>query len=93
LAPPPVIAAPTTGAAVIGALVAVAAGSVVAGKQSVSFTNTGTANATVQGANMKPGESRSWEAYLDPVTNVYRRLPAIAYSASATAILSIGWTD
>lgn len=86
-------AATTAAAATIARLRAVAAGNVAANKQSATFTNVGTADATVLGVVLVPGETITYTAYLDPVTNIYRRLPVIAYVASATGILSITTMD
>lgn len=89
----PPAAVPTAGNAVIGRLSAVAAGNVAAGKQSVTFVNVGTTDATVLTVALAPGESVTYGAYLDPVTGVHKRLPVIAYVASATAVLHISWLD
>jgi len=85
----PVEVPPTTANTPITFGQQVAAGTVAAGRQSVAITNVGTANATVNGGVLLPGQTVSFTAYHDPVTNVFNRLPAIPYVASATAILSI----
>ncbi len=64
-------------------------GTAAAGLQSATFVNVGTTDATVSGTTLSPGEAVTWSAFLDPVTNEYNRLPAIAYTASATAILHL----
>ena len=83
----------TVGAAVAGILNTIVNGSVPAGKQSISFTNIGTSTATVGGQNLPAGATVSWEAYLDPVANQYKRLPIIIYAANATSRLLISWVD
>lgn len=66
-----------------------AAGTVAAGAGSVTFLNVGTTNATVAGGSLLPGESITINAYEDPATRTFNRTPAIAYTASGTAILHI----
>lgn len=92
----PVPIEPTTVNTTVGRLRADADGNVAAGKMSVTFTNISTTDATdatVAGALVAPGESVSFSGYYDEVTRQMRRLPQIAYSASATAVLSITWVD
>jgi hypothetical protein len=74
------------GLAVLGYTVETTAGSVTAGKQSVSFNNVGVANATVLGTVLKPGKTVEFTGYLDPVDQVYFRLPAIAYNGTGTEL-------
>lgn len=69
--------------------VATANGNVAAGAASVTITNVGTADATVAGAALKPGQTITVNAYEDPVARQFVRVPAIAYTASATAILHV----
>lgn len=61
----------------------VTAGTVAAGAQEVGFRNTGTTNATVAGGTLAPSE------YVSFSTHGNDTLGAIAYIASATAILTI----
>lgn len=68
---------------------ATAGGSTAANLASVTFTNVGTTDATVAGGAVSPGESVTFNAYFDNAAQAFVRLPAIAYVASATAILSI----
>lgn len=84
---------PTAAPATIARARAVANGSVAANKQSATFTNVGTTDATVLGAALAAGETVTFTAYMDPVTNTYRRLPIIPYTASATSALSIATMD
>lgn len=84
---------PSEGVAVIAHTRAIENGSIDAGKQAVLITNIGTTDATVAGSALAQGQTVSWRAYSDPVTGVYFRLPAIAYEASETAILSITTVD
>lgn len=74
---------------VVSHIVAAAGGATVAGLQSVTFTNVGTTAGSVGGAPIAPGESITYTGYDNPVTRQSVRLPAIAYVASATALLSI----
>jgi hypothetical protein len=67
----------------------VTSGTVAAGQASVTFTNTGTTNATVQGATLLPGKETTITAYADPATSRFVRTPEITYVASATASLTI----
>lgn len=83
----------TTDEATIGHIVAVAPGNVAAGKASVTLTNVGTAEGQVLGNALAVGETITYTAYRDDVAKEVRRLPVIAYTASATAILSISWVD
>lgn len=63
-------------------------GTVAAGAQSVSFLNTGTADALVNGEILASGDSVCVAAFLDPVLNIYNLVPEIAYDAQ-TSILRI----
>jgi hypothetical protein len=63
---------------------ATAAGTVTAGKNSVSFGNVGAANATVKGVTLKPGETINFDA--GAINNT---LDAIAYDATGTELLII----
>lgn len=83
----------TDGVATLGHIVATGAGTVTAGKQSVTFTNVGTTAGQVLGQDIAAGETITFTAYVDLVTNQHKRLPVIAYTANATAILSISWMD
>jgi len=60
------------------------AGTVTAGKNSASFANVGTANATVKGVTLKPGETINFDA--GAINNT---LDAIAYDATGTELLII----
>jgi hypothetical protein len=60
------------------------AGTVVAGWNSVSIANVGTANGTVKGVTLKPGETVSFDG--GAVNNT---LDAIAYVATGTEFLII----
>lgn len=84
--------ASTTSPATITYAVVTAGGTITAGKQSVSFNNVGATNATVLGVTLKPGKTLEFSAYLDPVTQTFMRLPAIAYDGSGTelAISTVG---
>ncbi len=62
-------------------------GTVAAGAYQVTFYNAGSTAATVDGVAFAPGQSLTLTAYSDGGTLV--RLPAIPYTASATAILDI----
>lgn len=70
-------------------IAATAAGATAAGLSSVTVTNVGTTNGTVLGTPLFPGETVTYNAYVDPVTRQFRRLPAITYVGTATAILHI----
>lgn len=68
-------------------------GVVEAGKQSVHIKNVGSEDATVLGEPLNPGEDISLEAYYDPITEQFLRVPEITYVASATGILRIKTID
>ena len=72
-----------TGVAVLTQATVVAGGSVAAGTTKAYFQNIGTTDAVVLGSALEPGISIPFEAP-EGKTN-----PAIAYTASATAILKI----
>lgn len=61
-------------------------GTTTAGRQGVSVTNVGIANGTFLGQVLVPGETISAEAYLNPVTNVYQRLSAMAWDGTGTVL-------
>jgi hypothetical protein len=63
---------------------ATTAGTVTAGKNSVSFGNVGAANATVKGVILKPGETINFDA--GAMNNT---LDTIAYDATGTELLII----
>lgn len=54
--------------------------------QSVTFVNVGDQPGTVSAAPLLPGESVSFEAYFDPVTNEFKRLNPIPVEADNTTI-------
>lgn len=65
-------------------------GTVAAGAVKAVFENTGAVNVTVNGATLAPGNQLVFEAFFDPVANVFNRLPAIAWDATGvTATLTI----
>lgn len=78
---------PTAGTATVNTILDVGIGSTTALAQSVAVTNTGGASGTWDGVLVPPGFSVSIEAYLDPVTEVYNRLPSIAYDATGTTFI------
>ena len=80
---------PTAGTAVASRIEVTAAGTIAAGKQSITFVNVGTTAATVLGANLNANEAVTLAAYFDPVSNTFMRLPSIAYTASVMATLHI----
>ena len=59
-------------------------GTVTAGKRSASFSNVGTANATIKGVTVKPGETVNFDA--GAINNT---LDAIAYDATGSELLII----
>jgi hypothetical protein len=59
-------------------------GTVTAGKRSASFSNVGTANATIKGVTIKPGETVNFDA--GAINNT---LDAIAYDATGSELLII----
>lgn len=78
--------------AVTGAVVstlAITAGVTAAANAAVSVTNVGTTAGTWNGVALAPNVSVSLSAYSDPVSAIYVRVPAIPYTASATAVLLI----
>ena len=62
------------------------AGTISAGKASVTISNVGEAAGSVGGVLLYPGQSVSWSAYADPVNNQFVRLPAIAYNGAGTTL-------
>lgn len=78
--------APTAGTAVAAFLEITDASSVAAGKQFARFRNVGISEATVLGTTLRVGEEITFTAYLDPVTSVFKRLPALAYDSSSTVL-------
>jgi hypothetical protein len=64
--------------------VAATAASVASGKQAVTILNVGTANGTVLTGPIYPGETVTLQAYLDPVTSQFNRLPAVPYDCTNT---------
>lgn len=63
---------------------ATGSGTITAGKFSASFGNVGSANATVKGVTLKPGETINFDA--GALNNT---LDAIAYDATGTELLII----
>jgi hypothetical protein len=59
-------------------------GTITAGKRSASFSNVGTANATIKGVVLKPGETVNFDA--GAINNT---LDAIAYDATGSELLII----
>lgn len=59
-------------------------GTITAGKRSASFSNVGTANATIKGVTLKPGETVNFDA--GAINNT---LDAIAYDATGSELLII----
>lgn len=68
---------------------ATSAGSTVANSASVTFVNVGTTAGTVAGVALLPRETVTVNAYEDPVTRTFNRVPSIPYVGSATAIIDI----
>jgi hypothetical protein len=88
VAPANIVACPTWGTAqpAVTRVVSSAAGSVAAGMAGVTITNVGAAAGTVAGVAIAAGETVSWNAYSDPVTQNFNRLPAIAYNGTGTTL-------
>lgn len=61
-------------------------GSVAAGAYSASISNVGVAAGTVLGVSVPPGATVNFAATYDPVTNIYKYLPAIAYDGTGTIL-------
>lgn len=80
---------PVTGNGTLTRATVTANGSVAAGMYSVDILNVGTTDATVLGAILAPGERYTATGYYDEAARNFVRLPAIAYTASATAILRV----
>lgn len=78
---------PTAGTATVNTTSTSGVGSTTAAAQSVAVTNTGAASGTWDGVSIPPGFSVSIEAYLDPVAEVYNRLPSIAFDATGTTFI------
>lgn len=78
--------------ATIGRDVESTSGTVAAGKESATFTNTGNATGSVLGEDLAAGASVTFTAYLDPTSNEFKRLPAIAYDGTGT-VIEISWVD
>ena len=77
---------PTVANAAVTRLASSAAGTTAAGLASVSITNVGAANGVAGGVPLLPGETVTFEAYLDPVANVFNRIPAVAYDGTGTVL-------
>ena len=71
------------------------AGFVAAGKQYIKFFNPaaiGGATVDVDGVAVNGQESVIFKAYLDPVSNEFKRLPEIAYNGTG-GVLNISFVD
>lgn len=68
-------------------LVTSAAGATTEGLAEVSVSNVGDNPGTWNGISLLAGASISYRAYLDPETNVFNRIAAIAYDATGTTFL------
>ena len=64
-------------------------GVIPAGLHSYSITNVGSANGVVNGQVLPPTATVSATAYFDPVTNQYKRLTGVNYSAVGTEFLIV----
>lgn len=73
---------PSEGIAAINTVTVSDAGSIDEGKQSVTFLGISGTGLLVDGVALNVGESRQWDAYLNPVTNTYMKLPEITYDAT-----------
>ena len=67
------------------------AGTITSGVQKWSISNVGDNNAELDGQIFPPDATVTYEAYLDPVTNVYKRLSGLDWDAQ-TSILLIATT-
>jgi hypothetical protein len=82
------IATNTTGVTITPTMVrSSTSGTITAGKRSVSFRNAGSANATVLGANLLPGETVNFDA-----GSLKDTLSAITYNGTGTDLLIITLT-
>jgi hypothetical protein len=63
-----------------------AAYSTAAGLKSVSVTNAGAANGTLQGVAILPGQSVNYDGYFDEETKVFNRLGVIAMDGTGTSL-------
>lgn len=73
---------PIVGVSTISNISTSANGTIPAGKQSVTFAGISGTSMTVNGVEILPGEQRTWNAYLDSITGIYRKLPEIPYVAT-----------
>jgi hypothetical protein len=70
-----------------GVIVSTVVATINASRESISISNIGTADGTVNGARLPVGATVSFKAYLDPVTNTYNRVGSISWDASGTEFL------
>jgi hypothetical protein len=63
-----------------GVIVSTVVATINASRESISISNIGTADGTVNGARLPVGATVSFKAYLDPVTNTYNRVGSISIS-------------
>lgn len=73
---------PVNGTGAYSRTLAVGIASVASGFQSVLFANIGTTTVQIKGVDFIPGQTERIEAYLDPVTGVWKLTPAIDYNAT-----------
>ena len=76
----------------IGIVRAIASGSVSSGKSSVTLTVLA-AGVSINGVVTNVGQTLTFSAYLDPITNTYKRVPEITYTIAGSGELYIHYVD
>lgn len=76
----------TEGASVLTRSAVTGAGSVAAGAYSVTIANVGSANGTVLGVAILPGQVLNFDTVADEANKVFELLPAIAYDGTGTTL-------
>jgi hypothetical protein len=76
----------------IGILRETTSGVIASGKSSVTMTVLAT-GVSINGVVVDSGQTVTFSAYLDPVTNIYKRVPGITYTITGTGELFIHYVD
>ena len=82
----------TSGLETIGIVKATASGVVASGKSSVTLS-VRVAGVAINGVDTSVGQTLTFSAYLDPVTNIYKRVPEITYTITGFGELYIHYVD
>lgn len=82
----------TSGLETIGIVKATASGVVASGKSSVTLSVT-VAGVSINGVDIGVGRTLTFSAYLDPISNIYKRVPEITYTITNVGELLISYID